>query len=758
MCGIIYSIERQSSPATWIVYVDGIMDDGVGNGLGYITHNRELYIGYTPQDAGVGYIKKASIDDISVWDKVLSSSEVNEIYTSGPSDLSVHSAKLNLKAWWQLEDNGDDSSGNSNTLTINGGDSIFSSEQAVLNSMRPNIIFDGYNKLTIENTPDDVTGITLYHKPTGSEVETSVDIGTASTVNINETGTYRAEIKAISSYTYTENIDVVNIIAPGHTTLNFYFADVKQYNSTSDLSELNLVEIEVLKTDGSKLTSLINITGYDEDYAVTKNMTIAELENDIKTGAGEGKWFRWLTDPMTDFVDTKFLAVDNSGSNVSKIRLYCYNSNYIPNVYIRDQINAPVSFSTSDVSSFTNAIEYTMYTVSIPELTFDGFNKLTIENPPLNITGITLLYKAIGSNIETSAELGTATSIYINQSGTYQVGIRTASEFYYSNTVLVSEGSITIPSTFQVVFHYGNFDNIYNDGNVYQAAANGHIYADTPSGLYLFGTINTVTNNTSQTNYSVKFNEEIFTADVLIVAGGGAGYRPPHGGGGGGGEVIQILNQLISTPGDTIITVGGGGTVTTSETNNGTNSSFGLLAAIGGGIGASWGGIGTDGGSGGGGSLSSASMGKAITLHDQESTTVEHTHRGNNGGLGQYVNENTQTYGGGGGGAGSVGNTTHGGSGIDVSLTFGVNYGYNGQFAGGGGGGGGIQGSASKHRAGGNGSAGGGNGTQQQTYGYNAVQHTGSGGGGGGYGGTSSTTLSGLGGSGIIIIQKKSNP
>jgi hypothetical protein len=65
--------------------------------------------------------------------------------------------------------------------------------------------FDGYNKLTIENVPDDITGITLYHKPTGSEVETSVDIGTASTVNINETGTYRAETKAVSSYTFTEN-------------------------------------------------------------------------------------------------------------------------------------------------------------------------------------------------------------------------------------------------------------------------------------------------------------------------------------------------------------------------------------------------------------------------------------------------------------------------------------------------------------------------------------------------------------------------
>ena len=52
-------IARQSSPASWISYVDGVRDD-MGNGSqGYVSANREMYIGYTTVDAGVGYIKEA---------------------------------------------------------------------------------------------------------------------------------------------------------------------------------------------------------------------------------------------------------------------------------------------------------------------------------------------------------------------------------------------------------------------------------------------------------------------------------------------------------------------------------------------------------------------------------------------------------------------------------------------------------------------------------------------------------------------------
>src|SRR6056300_1748094 len=65
-------IARQSSPASWISYVDGVRDD-MGNGTqGYVSVNREMYIGYTTVDGGVGYIKEAYMDDISVWNKTLS--------------------------------------------------------------------------------------------------------------------------------------------------------------------------------------------------------------------------------------------------------------------------------------------------------------------------------------------------------------------------------------------------------------------------------------------------------------------------------------------------------------------------------------------------------------------------------------------------------------------------------------------------------------------------------------------------------------
>jgi hypothetical protein len=81
----------------------------------------------------------------------------------------------------------------------------------------PSLAFDSYNKLTIENVSDEVTGITLFHQATDSEVETSVDIGTDTDVFIDKTGSYRAGIKATSLYTFTESVNVniiIDTIAP----------------------------------------------------------------------------------------------------------------------------------------------------------------------------------------------------------------------------------------------------------------------------------------------------------------------------------------------------------------------------------------------------------------------------------------------------------------------------------------------------------------------------------------------------------------
>lgn len=46
------------------------------------------------------------IDEVSVWNKELSQSEVTEIYNSGtPGSLTSHSAVANLQSWWRFGDN-----------------------------------------------------------------------------------------------------------------------------------------------------------------------------------------------------------------------------------------------------------------------------------------------------------------------------------------------------------------------------------------------------------------------------------------------------------------------------------------------------------------------------------------------------------------------------------------------------------------------------------------------------------------------------
>ena len=50
-----------------------------------------------------------SIDEVSYWDKALSSTEVTELYNSGSAaDLSSHSAVSNLVSWWRMGDNASD--------------------------------------------------------------------------------------------------------------------------------------------------------------------------------------------------------------------------------------------------------------------------------------------------------------------------------------------------------------------------------------------------------------------------------------------------------------------------------------------------------------------------------------------------------------------------------------------------------------------------------------------------------------------------
>ena len=59
------------------------------------------------------------INDFALFDDVLTSGEVSTIYNSGtPTDISSHSG---LVAYWKMENNADDSSSNSNSITLVNG-------------------------------------------------------------------------------------------------------------------------------------------------------------------------------------------------------------------------------------------------------------------------------------------------------------------------------------------------------------------------------------------------------------------------------------------------------------------------------------------------------------------------------------------------------------------------------------------------------------------------------------------------------------
>jgi len=78
----------------------------------------DIALGATTFNAGSDSYENIETDELVVTNNVLSSSDVSDIYNSGvPKDESKRSG---LIGYWRFEDNGDDSSSNSNALTITG--------------------------------------------------------------------------------------------------------------------------------------------------------------------------------------------------------------------------------------------------------------------------------------------------------------------------------------------------------------------------------------------------------------------------------------------------------------------------------------------------------------------------------------------------------------------------------------------------------------------------------------------------------------
>ena len=313
-------------------------------------------------------------------------------------------------------------------------------------------------------------------------------------------------------------------------------------------------------------------------------------------------------------------------------------------------------------------------------------------------------------------------------------------------------------STINIAFHYGTFSSSDYSGlysTVSAATTAGHVYSDSPSGTYTWGTLGTPSLTSTNTTYTWTPTTTV-TGKLLMVAGGGGGGGTIAGGGGAGG-VVYYANQSLSGTKTIVVGNGGAGGIGWNNGNPGYGSKgkdtafTGLTTVLGGGGGGNNGfnfgessvPTNRNGGSGGG----------ADGWTGYSSNGIGTTGQGNNGGTGRGASPYSGGGGGGAGGGGGTGTSSNGGSGgigMDKSSVFGTTYGDGGGFASGGGGGsrtsdGGTPGTASQ--------GGGTSGSGSSTPCTDAQNHTGGGGGGGSYSGDSSAEVGARGGSGIVLIK-----
>jgi hypothetical protein len=118
----VLTSDAGASSRTNKLYVNGSelsYNTNSSNGVDFSTVNLgDLALGSSTFNLGSDTFHQVEYDEISMYTSVLSSSDVSAIYNSGvPVD---ESSRDRLEGYWRLEDNGDDSSSNSNNLTVTG--------------------------------------------------------------------------------------------------------------------------------------------------------------------------------------------------------------------------------------------------------------------------------------------------------------------------------------------------------------------------------------------------------------------------------------------------------------------------------------------------------------------------------------------------------------------------------------------------------------------------------------------------------------
>ncbi|ADQ91338.1 hypothetical protein BpV2_171 [Bathycoccus sp. RCC1105 virus BpV2] len=250
----------------------------------------------------------------------------------------------------------------------------------------PKLDFDGYNKYTFSGADTGSTYKLKYESNT-------YDLGTISNVYIANPGTYSAEIKGATNFALSSNVATIQTVTQPTLvdTIPITAGDFSGYNYQHEATDTTNTYYEYNLS--------LNATG--STYFIGYNWTTK-------------KWFD--TNP-TDANNTFGIsATDTAATSRESIENPAV-------VYVIGTNNSQIVLESQFINPYFSG----------PSLNFDGYNKLTFTGLESGSTS-TLKY---GSN---TYDIGTASNVYIENTGTYEAESKGTTTFALTSTVV---GTVT---------------------------------------------------------------------------------------------------------------------------------------------------------------------------------------------------------------------------------------------------------------------------------------------------------------------------
>src|SRR5210317_691187 len=329
----------------------------------------------------------------------------------------------------------------------------------VYNNTIPDFIsFDTYNKLSLSGLTNPTSKIHVL--PTGAETTTVYDIGTATNIYIESEGTYTAEMKGSDGFALVSNVvgtgqiseppvyssATPTLVDPIDITDGIWSSGNYEHYQTHSTYYLYALSLDDDDSDRFIKYDWVNLVWSDQDQSGTYS-TFGTSATDTTATA------RSITNP------THIYLMAGSQLHATMVNPYYQVPNYSPS------------------------------------LTHDTYNKLSIEN--ITPTASTL---RLGSN---TYDIGTATDIYIEDTGTYEIETKDSNTFAFaSNTATYQVHPNTAYSNYRSIGGISAASTSLHNENI-TTTYSVTMWAKSASATYIVRTANSDTNASGNNTHGI---------------------------------------------------------------------------------------------------------------------------------------------------------------------------------------------------------------------------------------------------------------